>query len=213
MLSFLDFVKTIDIEVVERTTKEISLSTAPNKTNGELEKYIFGGIEWIVINESDEKILLLSKYIIAHSQFHADNQGFSWFDNYLHKYLNETFFNRFSDNEKKGIIYNEDDEGVRYNVFLLRTDEINDHFKNPQDRIARGNDGEPISWWLEPDKKSTNIPYISETGDIIEGGSPANERLGVRPALWFKKGGISFTIDNETVNESPLADSSPLLVS
>lgn len=60
-------------------------------------------IEWVVIDKQEDKIMVVSKYIIAGQPFNTTNEGhISWENCTLRKWLNNDFLNEaFSDAEKK----------------------------------------------------------------------------------------------------------------
>lgn len=59
-------------------------------------------IEWVVIDKQEDKIMVVSKYIIAEQPFNTTNEGhISWENCTLRKWLNNDFLNEaFSDAEK-----------------------------------------------------------------------------------------------------------------
>ena len=59
-------------------------------------------IEWIVLKNSDNKIILLSKYVLAHRAVHSVGEQFKWFESELCSWLNEEFYSEaFNEAEKK----------------------------------------------------------------------------------------------------------------
>ena len=56
-------------------------------------------IEWIVLKEEDFGTLVLSKNILFQSKF--DDSSNIWKDSYIRRYLNNDFFNHFTNLEKK----------------------------------------------------------------------------------------------------------------
>ncbi len=63
-------------------------------------------IEWIVLERDDEKVLLLSKYILDCKSYHNNyGENATWETSSLRKWLNSTFYNKtFSKKEKDRII-------------------------------------------------------------------------------------------------------------
>ena len=209
MLKMLKFFESINIDVAEN--KAIN-PVFNEEERGDFKEYEFGGMEWLIVNEEKEEVVLLSKYIIAHSQFHSEIVEEFYFDSFLYKYLNEIFYNQFCDNDKEAIQDREDrsenknEKKFTYNIFLLRKKEVDDYLKNPIDRIVKGKDGTPVSWWLEPDFDKTlkEIPYVSETGDFKFEAHPETNKLGIRPALYLKKSSILTEKEDEFLNEREL---------
>ncbi len=67
-----------------------------NKENGQ------EPIEWIVLRDTGEEVILLSKYVLAHKPFDTTNEMFIWEDSTLCSWLNKEFYNEaFNETEKK----------------------------------------------------------------------------------------------------------------
>lgn len=99
-------------------------------------------IEWIVIDKQEDKIMVVSKCIIAMQPFNTTNEGhISWEKCTLRKWLNNDFLNEaFSDAEKKlisdttvsnteylafGLSYSTTDYSTTDKIFLLSENERN----------------------------------------------------------------------------------------
>lgn len=99
-------------------------------------------IEWVVIDKQEDKIMVVSKYIIAEQPFNTTNEGhISWENCTLRKWLNNDFLNEaFSDAEKKlisdttvsnteylafGLSYSTTDYLTTDKIFLLSENERN----------------------------------------------------------------------------------------
>lgn len=97
-------------------------------------------IEWVVIDKQENKIMVVSKYIIAMQPFNTMNEGhISWEKCTLRKWLNNDFLNEaFSDAEKKlisdttvsnteylafGFSYSATDHSTTDKIFLLSENE------------------------------------------------------------------------------------------
>lgn len=100
-------------------------------------------IEWIVLDEQDNKYLLLSKYILTCRDYHDVEENVTWEKCALRRWLNTTFLNTaFDINEKNKIlttsIINSKnvDQGTsagndtQDKIFLLSVDEIRKYFGN-----------------------------------------------------------------------------------
>ena len=82
--------------------------TKPTKDSKQGDLVIFGEFVWLVLDVRDGKALLLSEEIIERRPFHpqVDVGEVSiaiWADSDMRDYLNSTFFNTFSDEEKASI--------------------------------------------------------------------------------------------------------------
>ena len=67
------------------------------------EKIKFGGYDWLVLEEKDDKALLLSEKIIEKRPYSAKREGVTWFECDLRKYLNNVFYNSFDEQDKMRI--------------------------------------------------------------------------------------------------------------
>lgn len=59
-------------------------------------------IEWIVLRDTGEEVILLSKYVLAHKTFDNTEEMFIWEDSTLCSWLNKEFYNEaFNEDEKR----------------------------------------------------------------------------------------------------------------
>lgn len=146
--------------------------------------YQFGGIDWIVIEQKDNKLLLLSKYILEAKTYNDTRTSIPWGNCTLRDYLNIDFYNRFSDKDKKKIAKTTD------NIFLLDTDEVLSYFTNKSEIKAVNKDtGEASRWWLSSfGINDSSAAYVCEEGRVRLGGDYVDNIFGVRPALWIEFG-------------------------
>ena len=115
-------------------------------------------IEWVVLDNSNNKLLLLSKYILDGKMFHNENEYTNWSESSTRQWLNAGFYNSaFDEEEKKCIlrkenlnnaidvyymIYNGGDEysyiwDASYdNVSLLSFDEVLQYMGNPSKEVS-----------------------------------------------------------------------------
>ena len=62
-------------------------------------------IEWYVLSDDGNQMLLYSKYILDLQQFYSERTSVSWKDNLLREWLNNDFYDMaFTDDEKESII-------------------------------------------------------------------------------------------------------------
>ena len=112
-------------------------------------------IDWVVLEVSGDKALLLSKYVIDYREFHNTSSEFTWATSSIRKWLNSTFLaNAFSNEESKAIITTnveahenpgtnpwglkaEQGNSTQDKVFLLSIQETEKYFKNRSDRKAQ----------------------------------------------------------------------------
>ena len=71
-------------------------------------------IEWIILNNTGDKLVLISKYVLTHRVVHSLEKKFEWADSDLCVWLNNDFYNSaFDEREKKRM------RRVGDNVFFL----------------------------------------------------------------------------------------------
>jgi len=100
----------------------------------------FGGVEWRVLDRQDDKMLLLSEWIITHRAYHNEQQDITWEYSDIRYWLNNEFFNQFSSEEKAKIaethVINDDNpwfytpggNDTADRVFLLSLEEVAKYF-------------------------------------------------------------------------------------
>ncbi|MBR5659778.1 MAG: hypothetical protein IKX10_10330 [Lachnospiraceae bacterium] len=165
--------------------------------------------EWIVLDKTDDELLLLSKYAICHKAYNEVLKDVTWSTCSLRNWLNtEYLVQAFSAEEQELIadtnVRNDDDswagapggEDTVDKVFVLSIEEAQKYFEDNDSRITTFPDGEEASWWLRtPGHKNTIAADITIYGHIVlpgghviyDVGSKVDDaNHGVRPALWIK---------------------------
>lgn len=61
----------------------------------EAKRISFGGYQWIILEEKDNKILILTEEIIGQRDYHSDLVDITWEDSEMRQYLNSTFYETF----------------------------------------------------------------------------------------------------------------------
>ena len=64
----------------------------------------FGGLNWQILDVSSSKMLIISDKVIEAQKFHNCCEGVPWIHSDIRKYLNDTFYNRFTEEDKIRII-------------------------------------------------------------------------------------------------------------
>lgn len=162
-----------------------------------------GKTEWIVLQNNDGKLLLISKNVLLEKPYNTEYKDITWDSSYLRKWLNYEFIEETFNPEEQSIIcdIHLDNSDEFHNgrdtvdkVFLLSTKEATQYFDSEQDRcakiyvsdyngsISRGS----IAWWL---RTRGNVDWPNETcigieGDIFYHGMNMDLESGVRPAMW-----------------------------
>lgn len=173
-------------------------------------------ISWVVIDENDSGLLVISKYCIAQQPASRDYE--TWETSFAREWLNGDFYNNaFTSEEKSKIItstiINDDNADTGTDggndtsdkLFLLSIDEANSYFIDKEDRKAYATlylqklvdeDEGAFGWWLRtPGKKHQTLggmsiyqSYVGSNGYVYtEGCTVAVYNNGLRPAMWISK--------------------------
>ena len=165
-------------------------------------------IEWIVMKNEENQVLLLSKYVLDAKPYY-EWEGVTWQTSDIRQWLNNEFYTTaFNKAEKAKIqtslIKNEDNSeygtsggnDTEDKVFLLSEKEAETLFSNDDERIAKAtgyaeksgvyvNEKKESVWWLRsPGYSSSRAAEVSEYGWVDQDGpSVYCSDGGVRPAL------------------------------
>lgn len=162
-------------------------------------------IEWIVLDEQDGRLLLLSRYIIDAKPYHEEYEDITWEQSGLRFWLNDIFYEEaFTWEERERVqevqLSNPDNpehgtEGGNDtidSVFLLSIDEAEQYFSSESARKAEGTAYAnergfcPTWWWLRsPGCDASHAAFVHYYGYVAAGGDPVDFATGVRPALWL----------------------------
>ncbi|SEH74478.1 Listeria/Bacterioides repeat-containing protein [Ruminococcus flavefaciens] len=151
----------------------------------------FGNYDWYIIGKSDNGVTLLMQNNLMDKAYNDSYANVTWATCSLRTYLNETFYNNFSDEDKAKIVstQNSNPDNLGYNtsggnktddyIYLLSIAEANDL----GDSIRNSGSG----WWLRsPGELSKYAAYVDEYGGVITDGDNVDFEYGVRPALNLK---------------------------
>lgn len=169
------------------------------------------GIEWLVLDKKNDKVLLISKHVLVDKAFDESGSNATWENCSLRKWLNADFINdAFSTAEQSKIQSTQvpADKNPKFDVdsgnpttdkvFLLSVLEVKKYFSSAEtkelfDVVAGSNVSNP--WWLRTSGASGSIFNFSDglqncatlitiSGAISYGGNPVGTAKGVRPAMW-----------------------------
>ena len=163
------------------------------------EELKLGKYDWLVLEERDGKALIVTKDIISQLVYHGTLEDVTWEDCSLRAYLNGTFLNEFSAEEKARIVpttikntnnpeYNvKNGKDTKDSVFLLSLEEANLYFPDNASRAAMFQHSYGW-WWLRSAGLQENLAAIvTSDGSIAYAGSGVNySNRGVRPAMWVE---------------------------
>ena len=162
------------------------------------DKVEFGPYSWIVLEKREGKALIIAEDVLRRNggiefiPYHSGYEAVTWEDCSLRKWLNSSFLERFTAEERGRIVLsslkNDDNpsfgtEGgadTEDRVFCLSIAEAH-NFMNVPPR------GASDYWWLRsPGRFTTLGADVYSDGGVNESGwSVISDELGVRPALWL----------------------------
>lgn len=177
-------------------------------------------IEWLVLAKVDNRVLIISQHALDSQPYNTEYVNITWEDCTLREWLNGDFFNAAFSNEEKAIIpmvtvsadknlnYSTDSgKATKDKVFLLSVAEVNEYFKNDEERIcmptpyAKANGARTSSdyikddvatcwWWLRSSGVTQNFAALVDdaVGVRSSGYGVSNSHGGVRPAIWIDLG-------------------------
>ena len=118
----------------------------------------FGDIQWRVLDTQDDRVLLLSEYIIDLRPYHGTEGSITWEHSDIRAWLNGEFYNRFSAEERARInvtqVVNNDNpwfgtpggNNTTDRVFLLSLDEVVRYFGDSGE-LANPRSRDDEQWW------------------------------------------------------------------
>ena len=167
-------------------------------------------IEWIVMKNEGNQVLLLSKYVLDAKPYNEEFEKVTWETSDIRKWLNNEFYTTaFNKTEKAKIqaslIKNEDNSeygtsggnDTEDKVFLLSEKEAETLFSNEEERIAKATeyaeksgvyDEEKGAWWWlrSPGDNGYSAAEVCRYGWVSRfGGDVIRIDDGVRPALYL----------------------------
>lgn len=163
-------------------------------------------IEWLVLEKSNNKALLLSKYILTSHIYDDDEEAEDTWENCtMRKWLNSEYINTIFSKKEQGSILTTDvinngnaqygiksSNNTKDKLFLLSIDEVKKYFSTDNQRVATTDKGDSsgASWWLRsPGISQWTVAHVGKNGDLVHStDSPIIMYYGkgVRPALWVK---------------------------
>ena len=166
-------------------------------------------IEWIVMKNEGNQVLLLSKYVLDAKSYNEEWEDVTWETSDIRQWLNNEFYTAaFNKSEKAKIqtslIKNEDNSehgtsggnDTEDKVFLLSEKEAETLFSNDDERIAKAteyaeksgvyvNEEKAAYWWLRsPGDSGDDSAEVIYSGWVYRDGNYVDDSSGgVRPAL------------------------------
>ena len=168
-------------------------------------------IEWLVLAEKDNNLLVVSRYCLDITCWNSNNDFVDWKESEHRNWLNNTFYkNAFSSAEKKKISTSATSSSISTptsksgdHIFLLSLEEIDTYFTSEASRRAEaseyckslgaGSFGTKYTFWStrssstsEEGKYFTIAVFGDVTSDNPDGTSIVG-RMATRPAMWISK--------------------------
>lgn len=112
------------------------------------DKLKFGSYDWIILDVMNDKVLLITEDIILQRDYHNKNENITWKESELRKYLNDEFYNRFTDEEKEKIV-----------------EVVNKNFDNPWYGVSGGEDTIDKIFVLSLDEVVSK--YFGDSSEIL----------------------------------------------
>ena len=166
-------------------------------------------IEWIVMKNEGNQVLLLSKYVLDAKPYNEELEEVTWETSDIRQWLNNEFYTtafnktekakiqtsltKNEDNSKYGTSGGNDTEDK---VFLLSEKEAETLFSNDEEKIAKAteyaeksvvyvNEEKAVLWWLRsPGLYGSSAAVVGSLGWVNRDGSNVDSsHAGVRPAL------------------------------
>jgi len=172
-----------------------------------LDKYFdMQEVKWIVLDKTENSVLLLSEYAIDWKKYKDDDQT-CWKDSFIREWLNETLIDDLFDKEEQKYIsvtnveYTKSQESKKYAVtkdrlFLLSESEVEKYLSDEQRKCQITPYGTKIAskgeynwyskttWWLRtPGFIKRCASGVDADGSYVDS-FLANDGGGVRPAIW-----------------------------
>lgn len=153
-------------------------------------------IEWIVLDKTEDQVLLLSKYGLDTQEYSDDSQG-AWEESAIRTWLNDSFlYKAFSEEEAEVVMETWNVENSPDRVFLLNKEEVLNYFPSESDRVAeptryvigQSNQNYMFHWWLRGDAEredTRKTDGVNKSGEILENINVEIRKM-VRPAIWVK---------------------------
>ena len=174
---------------------------------GEKKTIEMGGYEWIVLEEQEDRMLVLSNLVLEQRAYHSAGGAITWENSEIRAYLNGEFIGKtFSAEEQARIIETtlENRSNSVYGiaggnatddkVFLLSQSEFERYFTGSVE-LARGtliDSGSYVWWHLRSPGEATDVNAGVTTIGLMDNHGLADgvsdPTAGVRPAMWVTLG-------------------------
>lgn len=180
-------------------------------------------ITWRVLERENDKLFVVSKYVLDCVTYEDYNPGYSWSDTGLRSSLDSDFYNHaFTEEEKKfisdtyifsneGSNSKKEDTVVVDKVFILNAFETDTYFSSNDERIALAteyalangvetDENNHAIWWLRSRAFENYIGAVYEDGYADgERGGHSGSKFGLRPAMWIDAKALAENRDADNI--------------
>lgn len=140
----------------------------------------YGGNEYVVLDQQDDKALLLSVKLYGAVPYNETRTAVTWKDSTMRKTLNSAEYlqSKFSAEEQSVICTVETDKDCQDKVFLLSLEQYQKYLD------VMG--GKKAIWWLRDNGEQANTAlFVSQSGAVMSAGYPVDTTdIQGRAALW-----------------------------
>jgi hypothetical protein len=205
-----------DTTASEPSTDQPELTpVTPSAPDSSTERYeiwrmMFGGIDWLVLDEKENKMLLLSEFVLFDKAYNDTFMSVTWEYSTIRSYLNNEFFNSFSPKDRGRIAETRVTNNNRTisilgsdpfiipagndtvdRVFLLSINEVRKYFPTRSERSSYRsmNDvlypGYEWAWWLRSPGFDNFFGIVVALGGVDSDEFMVSHAWGIRPAMWL----------------------------
>lgn len=189
------------------TNTDSTADTGSGSAAAEIKTIQMAGVEWYVLEEQADRMLVISKNVLESRAYHAAGGAITWENSEIRSYLNGAFYEKtFSTAEKAKLLSTAIKNGSNSQygiaggndttdkVFLLSLNEAEKYMGSGVE-LLRGIDiatGEVTWWHLRSPGEATNVnASVNSIGLIDYHGvydGVTDPTGGVRPAMWISTG-------------------------
>lgn len=157
-------------------------------------------LEWIVLEKTEDKLLLISRYCIEAKPYNTSNEPAEWEQSTLYKWLNGEFLNSAFTEDERAFIVSEDETAVT----MLSAEQAKKYYEYDSWRAAAATEyakslqikeknGYSLWWLTDKGEIASSACYVYYNGVIYTHGyATSYQNVGVRPVI-----AVSLEAENE----------------
>lgn len=157
-------------------------------------------ILWDILEESSDKLVLVSHYAIGYKSLGYDNGTQNWQESYLRKWLNTEFYTKAFSLQEQKLILNNEIESFEINkklktsdyVYILNNEEAQKYYNSDSSRKCKVQFFNALNvdsfingtrTWLRDSNVLFKFSYIDPNGDINYSGTFSTSQYAIRPVI------------------------------